>query len=116
MLEFANKRGYKTIHKPIETALENIDDNSYDFVFCLSSLLCVEDGKTAIEHIKRIAKQTILISLDETTEEYIKNFVVPVYDHSIISIENAIEDYFIIGWTSPTLGISIKTRMIYIEK
>ena len=78
--------------------------------------MCVKDAKTAIKHIKRIARKTVLISLDETTKEYIKNFVVPVYDHSKIPIENAIEDYFIVGWTSPTLGISIKTRMIYIEQ
>ncbi|NES81443.1 MAG: class I SAM-dependent methyltransferase [Moorea sp. SIO2B7] len=116
MLDYAAQRGYQTIHKPIETALAEIDTHSYDFVFCLSSLLCVEDAATAIKHMKRIARKTILVSLDETTEEYIKNVVVPVYDHSKISIEDAIEDYFILGWTSPTLGISIRTRMIYIEK
>ncbi len=116
MLDYAAKRGYKTIHKPIETALAEIDTQSFDFVFSLSSLLCVQDAATAIEHIGRIARQTILISLDETTEEYIKNFVVPVYDHSKIKIEDAVEDYFIVGWTSPTLGISIRTRMIYIDQ
>ncbi len=61
MLEYATKRGYKTIHKPIETALPEINSKSYDFVFCLSSLHCVEDAKTAIEHIYRIARQAILI-------------------------------------------------------
>ena len=66
--------------------------------------------------MRRIARKTILISLDETTEEYIQKFVVPVYDHSKIPIEDSIEDYFIRGWTSPTLGISIQTRMIYIEQ
>ncbi|NEO56778.1 MAG: class I SAM-dependent methyltransferase [Okeania sp. SIO3B5] len=116
ILDYAAKRGYKTIHKSIETALPEIDKNSYDFVFCLGSLLCVEDAKTAIEHIDRIARQAILISLDETTEEFIKNFAVPVYDHSKIVIENSIEDYFILGWTSPTTGIPIKTRMIFIEQ
>lgn len=115
MLHLAAQRGYQTIHQPIETALAEIDSQSYDFVFCLSSLLCVKDAVTAIEHIRRIARQTILISLDETTEEYIKNFVVPVYDHSKLTIKDATEDYFIVGWTSPTLGISIRTRMIYLE-
>ncbi|MGK7896905.1 MAG: hypothetical protein AB4372_25650 [Xenococcus sp. (in: cyanobacteria)] len=43
-------------------------------------------------------------------------FVVPVYDHSKIAIENAIKDYFIVGWTSPTTGIPIRTRMIYLEQ
>ncbi|NES75363.1 MULTISPECIES: class I SAM-dependent methyltransferase [Okeania] len=116
ILDYAAKRGYKTIHKSIETALPEIDTNSYDFVFCLGSLLFVEDSQTAIEHITRIARQAILISIDETTEEFIKNVVVPVYDHSKITIENAIEDYFILGWTSPTTGIPIRTRMIYIEQ
>ncbi|NEO93286.1 MAG: class I SAM-dependent methyltransferase [Moorea sp. SIO3G5] len=115
MLDYAAKRGYKTIHKPIETALAEIDSQSYDFVFCLSSLLFVEDVATAIKQMNRIARQTIIFSLDETTEEYTKNVAIPVYDHSKIAIENAIEDYFIVGWTSPTLGITIRTRMIYIE-
>ncbi|NES73043.1 MAG: class I SAM-dependent methyltransferase [Okeania sp. SIO2D1] len=116
MLDYAAKRGYKTIHKPIETALSEIDSQSYDLVFCLSSLHFVEDAKTAIEHIYRIARQAIIISLDEMTEEYIKNFVVPVYDHSKIAIKSAIEDYFIIGWTSSSQGVDIRTRMIYIEQ
>ncbi|MGD1703058.1 hypothetical protein [Dapis sp. BLCC M229] len=50
-----------------------------------------------MKHIYRIARQAILISLDELTEEYIKKFIVPVYDHSKMVIENAIQDYFIIG-------------------
>ncbi|WP_287273217.1 MULTISPECIES: class I SAM-dependent methyltransferase [unclassified Okeania] len=116
MLEYATKRGYQTIHKPIETALPEIETNSYDFVFCLSSLHCVEDAQTTIEHLYRIARQAILISIDEATEQYIKNFVVPVYEHSKITIDNAMEDYFILGWTSPTTGIPIRTRMIYIEQ
>ncbi|MGD1805017.1 class I SAM-dependent DNA methyltransferase [Dapis sp. BLCC M126] len=116
MLEYAAKRGYKTIHKPIETALAEVDSHSYDFVFCLSSLHFVEDAETAIKHLYRIARKAILISLDELTEEYIKKFIVPVYDHSKIVIENAIEDYFIIGWVSSSQGIPIRTRMIYIEQ
>ena len=116
ILDYAAKRGYKTINKSIEIALPEIDTNSYDFVFCLGSLLCVEDVQTAMEHITRIARQAILISIDETTEEFIKNFAVPVYDHSKITIKNAIEDYFILGWTSPSTGIPIRTRMIFIEQ
>lgn len=116
MLDIAAQRGYKTIHKPVEKALAEIENKSFDFLFCLSSLLCVEDAATAIKHMYRIARKTILISLDETTQEYIKNFVVPVYDHSKIPIKNTTEDYFIVGWTSPTTGIPIRTRMIYIEQ
>ena len=102
MLEYAAQRGYKTIHKPIENALPEIDTQSYDFVFCLSSLHCVEDAKTAIDHLHRIARQTILISIDEATEEYIKNFVVPVYEHSKIVIKNASSDRNACSWRSPT--------------
>ena len=47
ILDYAAKRGYQTIHRSIEIALPEIDDNSYDFVFCLSSLLFIEDVKTA---------------------------------------------------------------------
>ena len=116
ILDYAAKRGYQTIHRSIETALPEIEDNSYDFVFCLGSLLFIEDVKTAVEHIYRVARQAILISLDETTEEYIKKFAVPVYNHSKITVKNAIEDYFILGFTSSTTGISIRTRLIYIEQ
>ena len=116
ILYYAAKRGYQTIHRSIETALPEIEDNSYDFVFCLGSLLFIEDVKTAVEHIYRVARQAILISLDETTEEYIKKFAVPVYNHSKITVKNAIEDYFILGFTSSTTGISIRTRLIYIEQ
>ncbi|NEO56776.1 MAG: class I SAM-dependent methyltransferase [Okeania sp. SIO3B5] len=116
MLGYATQRGYKTIHKPIEKALVEIDSHSYDFVFCLGSLYFVEDAQTAIEHIYRIARKTILISLTEATDEYIKNHVIPVYDHSKMVIKNAMEDYFILGWTPPNTGIPIRTRMIYIEQ
>ena len=69
-----------------------------------------------MEHIYRIARQAILITIDEMKEEYIKNFVVPVYDRSKMVIKNAIEDYFIIGWVSSSQGIPIRTPMIYIEQ
>ncbi|NEQ86876.1 MAG: class I SAM-dependent methyltransferase, partial [Moorea sp. SIO2I5] len=95
MLDYAAKRGYKTIHKPIETALTEIDSQSYDFVFCLSSLLFVKDVATAITQMNRIARQKNIFSLDETTEEYIQKVPIPVYDHSKIAIDNAMEDYFI---------------------
>ena len=115
MLDDAAQRGYKTIHKPIETTLAEIDSQSYDFVFCLGSLYFVEDAQTAIEYIYRISRKAIIISIDELTEEYIKNFAVPVYDHLKILVEDAIEDYFIIGWTSSSQGVDIRTRMIYFE-
>ena len=116
MLDIAAQRGYKTIHKPIEKALAEIENKSFDFVFCLSCLLCVEDAATAIEHMRRIARKTILFSLDEITEEFKKQSPALAYDHSKIPIKNTTEDYFIVGWTSPTLGIPVRCRMIYIEQ
>ena len=63
-----------------------------------------------------INQNFIIKGREEGCEEYIKNLAVPVYNHSKITVKNAIEDYFILGFTSPTTGISIRTRMIYIEK
>lgn len=116
MLDYAAQRGYQTINKSFETALPEIDENSYDFVFCISALVLIEDAKTTINQMTRIARRAILISLDETTEEFIKNFAVPAYNHSKIIIKNATEDYFIAGWVSKTTGIPIRTRMIFIEQ
>lgn len=115
MLDIAAQRGYKIIHKTIETALAEIETQSFDFVFCLSSLQYIEDAATAIEHMRRIARKTILITLDEMTEEHNKH-PLSTYNHSKILIEDATEDYFIIGWTSPSLEIPVRTRMIYIEQ
>lgn len=116
MLHYAAERGYKTIHKPTEEALPQIPDASYDFVFALSSLLFVEDIESALAHLNRIARQSVLVSLDSLSEDYIRSFAVAVYDHSQVAISHAKEDYLIRGWTSPTTGITIHTRMIYIEK
>ncbi|WP_254565612.1 class I SAM-dependent methyltransferase [Oscillatoria sp. HE19RPO] len=116
MLDMAAQRGYTIIHEPVEQALAKLPDRSYDFAIALSSLLCVKDIQPVLAHIERIARQSILLSIDEITEEYKRNFVVPVYDHSQLSFPHAKEDYFIQGWTSPTTGITIQTRMIYIEK
>lgn len=115
MLHYARSRGYTTIHQPVEAAIAQISDSSYDFVFALSSLLFVREIDSILIHLKRIARQAILLSLDNLTEDYILKFAVEVYNHSQISILNAKEDYFIQGWTSPTTGIPIKTRMIYVN-
>ena len=116
MLNYASQRGYKTIHQPIAAALPEIPNHSYDFVFALGSLLFVENIHSTLTNIERIARKSILLSLDLVSEDYKKEVVVPVYNHSEISIPNAKEDYFIEGWISPTTGIAVKTRMIYIEK
>ncbi len=116
MLQHAAGRGYQIIHKPTEEALPEIPDASYDFVFALSSLLFVKDIESALAHIHRIARQSIMLSLDSLPADYIRDFAVTVYDHSQVSIANAKEDYLIRGWTSLTTGMTIQTRMIYIEK
>ena len=115
MLEYALKRGYKTIHQSLETAIENIDNNSYDFIFCLSALLFIENPHQAIKNMRRIARKSVLITIDEITEQYVKDLPIAGYNHSQISIEDTIEDYFIIAWTARNLDISIKTRMVYIR-
>lgn len=116
MLHYASKRGYKTIHKSVVEALPELPDSSYDFVFSLSSLLFVEDISSILQHLHRIARKSVFLSLDSLTQEYIDNFTVTVFDHSKVSIPDAQDDYFIRGWTSPTTGITIQTRMIYIPK
>lgn len=115
MLRYAAQRGYTTIHQPVEVAIAQIADRSYDFVFALSSLLFVRDIETILTHLNRIARRAILLSLDNLTEDYILKLTVEVYNHSQVSVPNAKEDYFIQGWTSPTTGIPIETRMIYLE-
>ncbi|NEP82912.1 MAG: hypothetical protein F6K39_35120 [Okeania sp. SIO3B3] len=50
------------------------------------------------------------------TDEYIKSSTIQSYDNSKIAIENAIEDYFIVGWVSSSQGIPIRTAMVYIEQ
>lgn len=116
MLDIATQRGYKTIHKSIEDALPEIPDNYYDFVFALSCLLFVIDIDSIFLHLNRIARQSILLSLDNVTQEFIRKAPAKVYNHSRVDIPNIKEDYFIRGWTSPSTGITIQTRMIYIEK
>jgi len=116
MLHYASERGYKVIHQSVVDALPEIPDASYDFVFALSSLLFVEDIHPILTHISRIARQSILLSLDEVTQEYRNNFTVAVFDHSKVHISGAKEDYLIRGWTSCTTGITVNTRMIYVPK
>ncbi len=116
MLHYASKRGYKIIHKSIEEALPELPDSSYDFVFALGSLLFIKEINPSLKHINRIARQSVLLSLDSLTKEYIDSFSVAVFDRSKISLPEAQDDYLIRGWTSPTTGITIKTRMIYVSR
>lgn len=116
MLHYAAKRGYKTIHKSMETALAEVETKSFDFVFSLSCLYAIEDAATAIEHMRRIARKTILITLDEITPEFANRNPTQMYDHSKIPVKDTSEDYFIQGWISPSTGIPVRCRMIYIEQ
>ncbi|MDJ0509706.1 MAG: class I SAM-dependent methyltransferase [Crocosphaera sp.] len=114
MLDYALLRGYTVKHKSFEEAIPEISYSSYDFVFALGCLLFIEDIHSTLRHINRIARQGIILSLDQLTQEYINKFKVRVYDHSTVIIPEAKEDYFIRGWTSPTIGMTINTRIIYI--
>jgi ubiquinone/menaquinone biosynthesis C-methylase UbiE len=113
MLKYASERGYQTIHQSIQDSLPKIESKSYDFVVSLSALFLVEDIHISLHHLNRIARKAIFVGLDSLTDDYIKNAYLPVYDHSQLNIPNTLEDYFILGWTSPTLGTPIYTRMIY---
>ncbi len=115
MLQLAAERGYKTIHKPIENALFDIESQSYDCVVSLGSLFCVEDIQPVLKNMRRIARKVLLIALADATEDYIQKFTVQVYNHTSISMPDAIEDYRFLGWISPTTGISLETRMIYVQ-
>ena len=116
MLHYASKRGYKIIHKFIEEALPTLEDSSFDFVFALGSLLFIKDISPSLEHMNRIARRSILLSLDGLTQRYMDGFQVNVFDHSGVFLPEAQDDYRISGWTSPTTGFTINTRMIYIHK
>lgn len=116
MLDCASKRSYKIIHKSVEDALPEIPDSSYDFVFALSSLQFIKDIYSCLTHIKRVARRSIILSIDDLTENFLHKSKMECYNHSRVVIENAQEDYFIRGWISPTMGIVIQSRIVYIEK
>ena len=72
MLEHASSnRGYKTIHGLTEVVLPEIPDASYDFIFALSSLQFVEDIYPCLNHMYRIARQSILLSIDQLPDEFL---------------------------------------------
>lgn len=116
MLQIAAQRGYKTVHKPIEEYLSGIDDLSYDFVICLSTLLCVENIQAVLEDIRRIVRKALLISLEDITDDFIQEFPAVLHNHSHVSFPDAKEDYRIFGWKTPTKGTEIYVRMVYMEK
>lgn len=115
MLQYASQRGYKAIYQTIESALPEIENQSYDFVVSLSALLLVEDIQACLKHIKRIARKAIVLSLDCVTDELIQAVPMTIYDHSKVEVLNALEDYLILGWTKTPQSIPVNTRMIYIE-
>jgi ubiquinone/menaquinone biosynthesis C-methylase UbiE len=116
MLYYAFKRGYAVNHISIEDALSEISSNSYDFVFALGALLFIEDIDASLAHIQRIARRAVVLSLDVLTPEYLETVKVAVYNHSQLLIPAAKENYVVRGWISPTTGVTVMTRMIYIPK
>jgi ubiquinone/menaquinone biosynthesis C-methylase UbiE len=81
---------------PTEEALPALFDNSYDFVFALSSLRFVADIEASLAH-HRIARRSILLSLDDLSDDYIRDFTVTVYNHAKVEVPEAKEDYLIRG-------------------
>ena len=84
MLEYASQRGYKVMHKKVEDALPQISDLSYDFVFALSSLQFVRDISFCLSHINRIARKSIVLSLDDLTEDFLHRSKMECYNYSQI--------------------------------
>lgn len=115
MLNYAKQRGYKIINQPLELILSQLPDSSYDFVFALGSLMFLTEINSAISNMKRIARKSVLFNLDCLSPEFIERANVNVYDHSDFFISNPRADYTTFGWTSPTTGISVQTRIIYLE-
>eukprot|EP00929_Paragymnodinium_shiwhaense_P038682 TRINITY_DN20414_c0_g1_i5.p1 TRINITY_DN20414_c0_g1~~TRINITY_DN20414_c0_g1_i5.p1 ORF type:complete len:118 (+),score=23.03 TRINITY_DN20414_c0_g1_i5:378-731(+) len=114
MLDRAAARGYKCIKSGAETALPLLPDNSVDYIVALSSLHFVEDFQGVLRHMKRVARKAIVLSIDHLEEDYLTQFACICWNHADEMIDGATDDYKIRGWTSPTLGMDIQTRMIYI--
>ena len=113
MLSLAKKRGYRTVHSSLEQALPNLADNTFDYCICLSALFLIQNAEQAIFHMKRVSRKGVIISLDELPEEYIQQVPCPAFDHTLMRAENTKDDYFFLGWTSPTLDIPIRTRIMH---
>jgi ubiquinone/menaquinone biosynthesis C-methylase UbiE len=114
MLQSAAQRGYRTIHKPLETALSEIPAQSYDFVVCLTALLCIQDIQGILAGMCRIARQGILLTLEEISPEFLEEFPAPAYSHTHLSFPAAKEDYRLFGWQTPK-GLDMYIRMIYLS-
>ncbi len=115
MLESAAQRGYKTIHKSLDVGLLEIQDQAYDFVTCLTALLCIENIAPVLHEMRRIARKGILITLEDITDDFVEDFPAVSYNHTHLSFPDAKEDYRVLGWQTPTRGTDIYVRMIYIE-
>ena len=116
MLERAAERGYRTVHQPVEAFLSEISKPEYDFVFALSCLQFVRDIRACLDRIVEMAGQSVVLTIDDLSEEFLERSKMECYNHAGIVIPNATEDYFIDGWTSPTMGLPIRTRVVLIQK
>ena len=114
MLQSAAQRDYQIIHQPLETALSEIPAQSYDFVVCLTALLCIQDIQEILADMRRIARQGILLTLEEITPAFLEEFPAPAYNHMHLSFPDAKEDYRIFGWQTPK-GLDMYIRMIYLN-
>ena len=115
MLKQALRRGFKVLLGVLEDILPNIPDRSYDYALCLSTLYYIQDAHTIIEHLGRIARKGVLLSIDHMVDEYVQRIPCPVYNHIDIQLPNLREDYVFLGWHSPTLNIPINTRIMYFQ-
>ncbi len=118
MLSIAKSRGYEIISGEMLQNLERLENNSSDFVVCISALYWTKDAEKIIEEMKRISKKAVLFTLEEIEPVKLQHSKSidesPVYDHSNMQIPLTKEDYKFSAWTSPTAGIRINARMVLI--
>lgn len=115
MLSKAKEKGYKVINGKIEQELKKIPDKSFDYVVSLSAVYFIQDIKSILFELDRVAIKGWIISLADITDSYAKYFSVhaPLYNHTKFQISDLSEDITFIAWTSPFSGEEIKERMIF---
>lgn len=115
MLNLAKEKGYEIILGNMEEELPKLKSKSFDYAVSLSALHFTKDIQCIISEFERIARRGWMATLEEITDNYIKNLAVKerMYDHSQMKIPNTAEDIFFPAWVSPTTGDKINARIVF---